>query len=74
MVFYDFLDKDNADGEFQHNFYKGGREMREMFFASLNIIILGLCALLFDVDLQTMLLVSIAFDVKAIKMKMEDDK
>lgn len=48
--------------------------MREMFFASLNIIILGLCALLFDVDLQTMLLVSIAFDVKAIRMKMEDEK
>lgn len=28
MVFYDFLDKDDADCEFQHNFYKRGREMK----------------------------------------------
>ena len=72
MVFYDFLDKDDADCEFQHNFYKRGREMRETLLALVHIAILGFCAWLFDVELQTMLLFSIAFNLITIRMKMEE--
>ena len=48
--------------------------MRETFLAFVGIIILGLCTWLFDVDFQIMLLIDIAFDLKVIKMKMEDEK
>lgn len=46
--------------------------MSTMIRALVSIAILGLCAWIFDVELQTMLLFSIAFDLITIRMKMEE--
>ena len=48
--------------------------MRESLEALVQIAILGLCAWIFDVELQTMLLFSIAFDLIVIRKKTEDEK
>ena len=46
--------------------------MKETFSAFIGIIILGLCTWLFNVDFQLMLLIDIVFNLKVIKMKMEE--
>lgn len=48
--------------------------MRESLVALVHIAILGLCAWIFNVELQTMLLFSIAFDLNVIRIKKEDEK
>ena len=48
--------------------------MRETLLALVRIAILGLCAWLFDVDLQIMLLIDIAFNLTILKIKMEDEE
>lgn len=48
--------------------------MRESLEALIHITILGLCAWIFNVELQTMLLFSIAFNLAILKIKTEDDK
>lgn len=48
--------------------------MRETLLALVHIAILGLCAWLFDVGLQEMLLFSIAFNLAILRIKTEDEK
>lgn len=48
--------------------------MREFIEALIRIVILGLCAWLFDVDLQIMLLIDIAFNLTILKIKTDDEK
>lgn len=48
--------------------------MREFIEALIHIVILGLCAWIFDVELQTMLLFSIAFNLAILRIKTEDEK
>jgi uncharacterized membrane protein len=48
--------------------------MWKMIFALINIAILGFCALLFDVDINTMLLFSIAFDLIYLRMNKDEEK
>ena len=48
--------------------------MRESLEALIHIAILGLCAWIFDVELQTMLLFSIAFNLAILRIKTENEK